>query len=647
MFKISQGGSEGDLSNTTRSSIQKETILATCSEQLERIGKTLGIIKDPVIFYGNVSQFLQDYTPKEDEIMVLGRLKLEPDSLMEFIFANEVDMASVVGVGIPNAVVTLKSSTMNANVTKYVDNNEHEEVWDMDDQGFHIVTLHLPSIQNKYNNDIGELSAEEMAKEYGVGFKNTSSGVPRSTIAKHENMEFGYVYRFHELAQLWLWLNLQELVLKKEVFDMENSIHKLIVSNPKVTIWGLWDTIYPFLGTSNVPIGGSNASSSSGGGGSGGDNNRENSGGGDGWGKGNHDEGNDMGGSGSGGGGGGGGGGDPTSDGEDEWIVEVHPGYGHYENSNYAKHIQSITIEPTLTFHFRKNIMGAHEIQTKLFVNYGMGSNVGPNDFDDDHFAWYQNDLGVSLQCMSQNAARIRHESVNIMGVEDVKTNHTKTITTTMIPNSTTIGGGLTLKALSIAEGNIQISKIVSPMPTTSSQDVRIRELRGTQLSNGFVPIPTTDGGPHPHLSCKFRHIELVPHEVLHKEEVWRECASWSICGSLKASIEGTWQGLNKEELCPYKFHAERSLKGLFWSNCETKIKSKNLFKRKKVDEQKLEEKRLHQVYTVELYVNHAMTHIHKLGKFSRIEQGGTCHGVLSIEKIDDVHIAPPRVHLN
>jgi len=163
---ISQDGSQGDLSNPTRSLVQKEMFLATCREQLERIRETLGIIKDPVIFNGNVSQFLQGCTPKDDEMILLGRLKLEPDSLIEFIFANETDMASVVGVGIPNAIVTLKSGTMNVNVTKCVENDEREEVWDMDDQGFHFITLHLPSIQNKYSNDIGELSAGEMAKEY-------------------------------------------------------------------------------------------------------------------------------------------------------------------------------------------------------------------------------------------------------------------------------------------------------------------------------------------------------------------------------------------------------------------------------------------------------------------------------------------------
>lgn len=88
-------------------------ILASCQEQLERIRKTLGTTKDPTVFHGNVSQFLEgDCSPKEDEITLLGRLQSESNSLIKFIFASEFDMARVVGVGIPNTIVTLERDTM-------------------------------------------------------------------------------------------------------------------------------------------------------------------------------------------------------------------------------------------------------------------------------------------------------------------------------------------------------------------------------------------------------------------------------------------------------------------------------------------------------------------------------------------------------
>ena len=635
---ISQGGSQRDLSSPTKSLVQKGNILATCAEHLESIGETLGLIKVP--FNHNVSQFLRDCKPNDGEIIVLGRLESEANSFMKFIFANKTDMASVVGVGIPKAIVTLKRDTKNVNVTKY---DEHEELWDMDDHDFHIVTLHRPSIQNNSNNDIGELSAKEMAKEYGIGFNITSSGLSRSTTNKQGGEGSGHVYRLHELAKLFLWFNLQMLPWKKDDVDMENVIHKLN-SNPEVTIWGLMDIFYPFSSTNNVRSDGSSASSSGGGGGGGsGGRDHENSEGEDGHGKDNHDRGNDMG----GGGGGGGNGSGPTSDEEDGWTVEVHPGYDHYKNSDYAKHIEIITIQPMLTFHFRKGIMGAREIQTELFVNYGMRSKVGPGYNEDNHFAWYHNSLGISLQCMSQDAARIKPEDPNIMGVEDMKTSHNKTTTTTMIPTSTIVGGGFTLQAPSIAKAGFQMSKTFSSMPTTSTQDAWTREHPCMRLPNGFVPLWTSDGGPQPIISCEFLYPRVVPHEVLKNIEFRKECASWSICGCLQGSIKGTWQGLNKEEACPYMFRAKRSLKGLFLSDCEPKIKSKNFFKRKKIDEQQVEEKELHQIYDVELCVNHAMTHIHKLRKFSCIEQGETCHGILSIEKINGAHIGPPRVHLH
>lgn len=65
---------------------------------------------------------------------------------------------------------------------------------------------------------------KKMAKEYGVGINITSSGDQRSAITRNGFEEFDYVYQLHELGKLWLWSNLQEQVLKKEAFGIENCI---------------------------------------------------------------------------------------------------------------------------------------------------------------------------------------------------------------------------------------------------------------------------------------------------------------------------------------------------------------------------------------------------------------------------------------
>lgn len=583
-------------------STQKEVILATCCQQLKTIWEVLGINKDPIIYIGNVSQFLQGHCKRKDgEIAFLAKLEMGLDSLIDLIFVNELDMASMVGVGIHTGIVTLELDSKKVVVTKYDESFEQKKLWDTDDYGFQIVTLHLQAIQNKYNNDTDKLP-------YRLDFNNTSSG---------EGEEVDYKFRLYELAKLLLWRILQEQVLKKDVFDIENSIHKLIVSNPILTIWGLWEMVNKYFSVSSVRNDGSNPSSSGGSG-----NGRKLNGGEDGPNKDNHS-------GGEGGGGGGGGGGstsDGSSDGEEDLIVEVHPGYDCLDNVEHAKHIQSITIDPTITVHFKKTSMRTHEIRTELFVHFGMG-NAGPNEFG-DHFAWYQDHLAISLQCASPSAARLKHEAVNIIGVEDVKSNHSKTITTSTTPNSTTMGGALTLRAPVAVTGTLNASKTFFQSAATSSQDCWTREFRGQQLPNGFIPKSTTNGGFQPDLSYTFSHGKVVPDEVLDNEECWKECACLSMCGSYNAKIEGRWEILDNTGFCPYNFNAERTLKGLFRKESVTKPKC-FLGKKHKIKEKKLE--KLPQKYVVTLCVNHAMTHIHKFHKFFRMEQGETCHGVLEI----------------
>jgi hypothetical protein len=115
-------------------------------------------------------------------------------------------------------------------------------------------------------------------------------------------------------------------------------------------------------------------------------------------------------------------------------------------------------------------------------------------------------------------------------------------------------------------------------------------------IHGGFLAQSTSEYGARHRLSYDFVY-QNPPKDIKDTQGNNRSMyLNTGMCHTVNPIIKGTWDDLNDEEATEYEFRAQREV-------CE-------LTKKKK----KSQMKKLLQIYEMKLYINHKMTHIHKLG---------------------------------
>ena len=529
------------------------TVWDLIHKQLLEVMELLGTSKEPdfVESLTNVIN-LGDCLTHDDhfEVIIIGRVQDTTDHMqIEFLFANKKIMSTIVGVGLPHALVTLRNNVNEVEVevlVKKITAEEYKEIL-FSEPNFQAITFCIHDDEEKMTNNYVDDTTSMQPGSSELTYFDSSDDSDTYAMSGESQEEYGES-RLHVLAKFWLLSNMVQKQHKENpphynVLAYLNIVQMLGAHPPSSWNLGLInDVFFEFLissdkknlsssfskndnmdhngannndgvcGTSGKRSarirrrgarngGGSNGGGGGDGGGSGGGGGRGGNGGGRGRGRG----GNGGSGSGSGGGGGGGddGGGGGDNDGglakDDENVstkIFVHLGYDICNSNIHKKHISNACIDVQLALHFFKHLDKC-KIKTELIVNFGLPEECKPyeSEKDQNHFAWFQTYYKMSLQCVKADVVYLPY---------DVECGEVSTLRTNLAIQRTSTHNSPVAKVV----GNIGVNYGVhvgvagsrtQGFKTNSTMDSRTTEVSNSpQLLNGFKPISFTNGGQHP-----------------------------------------------------------------------------------------------------------------------------------------------------
>ncbi|CAM6040473.1 unnamed protein product [Sphagnum compactum] len=275
-------------------------------------------------------------------------------------------------------------------------------------------------------------------------------------------------------------------------------------------------------------------------------------------------------------------------------IVSVHPQYQdtnfHWEKNGTRlqpddQNLKDININPELELQFLKT-GDCKKVMTKISVSFDIAA-AKPDRNDENRFGWFQKGLSASLQCLSDNAARLAHNVSR--NVRETKITNKKNSQTTPGPWQRT--GTMTFKPpfleVAFAGGK--------PTTTTSTLHEDSMETSIEHILGGFIALDESERGRRHRLAYVFEHPN--PPKDIKDTQCLDQSRYSGMCHTVYAVIEGTWDDLNDEEASEYHFRAHRTV-------CEL---TKAVDSKKRVSSVL---KELMQIYEMKLYINHNMTNI-------------------------------------
>ncbi|CAM6042513.1 unnamed protein product [Sphagnum compactum] len=254
---------------------------------------------------------------------------------------------------------------------------------------------------------------------------------------------------------------------------------------------------------------------------------------------------------------------------------------------------------PTFTFDFKKD-GASRAIDVKILAECALGDG-GPKPREKDRFGWYHDHIAISFKCLELDEAVLHHYEMD-MGdmVGGLLTKSTSDNSGTSWQSQ--LSGQATIPI--IGGLNVTGSEIATRTSAGTSMDGFAIDISNRQVSKGFNYQDASSTG-EAHLSyCFFFHRE-VPPDVWKSIPIRRWFNQSGICATFRRTISGSWEPRSNAENTPYLFKMEREL-------CE-KFKNPNCLAGV-VGVSENSERKYMQEYMVPLYVNHAMTHLDKVG---------------------------------
>ncbi len=286
--------------------------------------------------------------------------------------------------------------------------------------------------------------------------------------------------------------------------------------------------------------------------------------------------------------------------------VRVQPGRGGTINTSafHPKLPESLSkvsaMFPTFTFDFKKD-GASRAIDVKILAECALGDG-GPKPREKDRFGWYHDNITISFKCLELDEAVLHHYEMQDMGdmVGGLLTKSTSDSSGTSWQSQ--LSGQATIPII----GGLSVtgSETATRTSAGTSMDGHALDISNRQVSKGFNYQDASSTG-EAHLSyCFFFHRE-VPPDVWKSIPIRRWFNQTGICATFRRTIFGSWEPRSNAENTPYLFKMEREL-------CE-KFKNPNCLAGV-VGVSENSERKYMQEYMVPLYVNHAMTHLDKVG---------------------------------
>ncbi len=260
---------------------------------------------------------------------------------------------------------------------------------------------------------------------------------------------------------------------------------------------------------------------------------------------------------------------------------------------------------PTFTFDFKKD-GASRAIDVKILAECALGDG-GPKPREKDRFGWYHDNITISFKCLELDEAVLHHYGMQDMGdmVGGLLTKSTSDNSGTSWQSQLT--GQATIPFI----GGLNVTGSETAIRTSAgtSMDGLAVDISNRQVSKGFNYQDASSTG-EAHLSyCFFFHRE-VPPDVWKTIPIRRWFNQTGICATFRRTIFGSWEPRSNAENTPYLFKMEREL-------CE-KFKNPNCLAGV-VGVSENSERKYMQEYMVPLYVNHAMTHLDKVGSRDQV----------------------------
>jgi Leucine-rich repeat (LRR) protein len=284
-------------------------------------------------------------------------------------------------------------------------------------------------------------------------------------------------------------------------------------------------------------------------------------------------------------------------------IVTVYPGSGgdfYRRNTCHAvdpnNEIDTATINPSLVFQFELGNTRKLTITAKTQCNLGKSA---PEHYDGNYLGYYQDNIKISLSCAETNGAQLSFPGPIVERAEKRKIVMSNSSTHTKSDAKETIAQGNVQLQVNVPPVNVQFNGQGGRNWTTTTRD-------SNSYANSFEEyIEKVDefliqrkGITESSYDYKFEFV----HNVLdYAKQGDIECRKQfvnksRIFDTFWPSIETKWNNLNNSEECPYTFETKRDL-----------IAIQDHYQSNKKNTQF---RCLEQRYAVDMFVNHAMTHV-------------------------------------
>jgi hypothetical protein len=258
--------------------------------------------------------------------------------------------------------------------------------------------------------------------------------------------------------------------------------------------------------------------------------------------------------------------------------------------------INDATIHPSLVFRFELGDIRKLTITTKTQCNLGTSA---PDHYDGEYLGYYQDNIKISLSCEEANGAQLSSRGPIVERLRKKKFGISNTSTYTKSDAKETSAQGNVQVQVSVPPVNLQFNGQGSRNCTTtigdSNSNTNSRDEYSWQVDEFLLQIKGT-------LESSYDYKFEFAHNVLdYAKQGDLQCRKQfvnksRIFDTFRPSIKTEWNHLNNSEECPYMFSTKRDL-----------LEIQDYYQSNK---QNTKFQPLEQRYVVDMFVNHAMTHM-------------------------------------
>jgi Leucine-rich repeat (LRR) protein len=284
-------------------------------------------------------------------------------------------------------------------------------------------------------------------------------------------------------------------------------------------------------------------------------------------------------------------------------IVTVYPGSGgdfYRGNTCHAvdpnNEINTATINPSLVFQFELGNTRKLTITTKTQCNLGKSA---PEYYDGNYLGYYQDNINISLSCVETNGAQLSFPGPIVERAEKKKFVISNSSTHSKSDAKETIAQGNVQLQVNVPAVNLQFNGQGGRNWTTTTGDsnsyANSFEVYNEQVDEFLIQRKGITESSYDY-KFEFAH-NVLDYAKQGDFEYRKQFVNKSrIFDTFWPSIETKWNNLNNSEECPYMFKTKRDL-----------IAIQDHYQSNKKNTQF---RHLEQRYVVDMFVNHAMTHV-------------------------------------